>query len=581
MKVANWLIPFSFIGFSVSAPALASFEQNMVIIDSARPDLTIQSIFSEKAQAELFQQIRSALIKSSGFDPLSKSFDPIHIDAKIDTGMAKEIRGLVEDLLQVKVDENDAQIDIEGLSIETPGSTLRLHDISAVPGGLNFSLDVRLKNTVAFAKKIRVRLRPNPRHRSFADHFYVELKNTSVRAASLDSLSMDIPIRMRTGPDGSTKVGFDQSVLKIFDGLRASQLTKEITLHPGEISTPPFTLQIGNTRMPMRAGGLKEAVERRKGAIAKMMISPLADEIRDVPRMLFGKKLPEYTIPALIEYELPCFGKTGLSLLRYGQLGSDQLQAAFRIVHPDYPSSTHGVEHFDESTAATFDAIDHNRSNVVIGLGYRAISWALGSVITGCMKDTFPKDLILGPKGIEVRMDQPGNGLGVFALHAQTKVKWLISLVLGKRIIEFPIKVAPRLEMLPGSETNQTHLSLHLSDADLSNEVLLQGYSTIPSNLQDLRLKKMVLKKVRGQLQTALGTAKIDLPLAFAQGKDLKFAEVRSDGFGNLNLNLTLDPEVNSQAKDFWSLFTSYMTTLHKTKGDESSQAKVKNSAKK
>ncbi len=550
--------------FVVSTSLAAVPERKMVVIDSGRPDFTVQSIFSEKAQSLLLTELRGVLASEAGVDPLERHFEkPISLKFPIRNKMGAAIKEMVEEIINMRFESSEVMIEIEGLRVKSPHATLRFGAAQPRANGLDFTAMIRLKETVASVDRIVIRFKSNQNTRTFLDRFYVELKDMSLRAETLDSLAADISVRTDPQPDGSIKIGLDSGVLRTFDDVDPEKLAKELILIPGSIKLPEgFGLQIGRAVMPGDSRGLEEIVERRKVQIARMLMNPLAKELRAAPAKIFKKGTPSFTVPASVEMELPCLGKTGIRIMRYGVLGANQMQVALGLSHPTYPRSSHGFEHFDSATNAVYEKIDQDKASIVLGVGYRALAWGLKYGLDHCLADKIPKALQVGPQGVEVRLDEPGNGLGVFALHAQSKLKWLLRVVLGKKIIEFPVKISPSLDYIPRTASSDPKLKLDLSDADLSKEVLLSGYKSIPSNVEQLRLKKLVLKKVREQLQTGLGKAQLEIPLPFAKGEDLDFADIESDGFGNLNLNLSLDPKIHSEARGFWNLLSDYLKPM-------------------
>lgn len=552
-----------FLFFTIVVSAFAAPDRTVVVLNTARPDFYMQSIFSTKAQRQIIFQLRQAMKTTMGVDPLSHEFtENIHFESKLNPKMSSPIKDMVEGLIRMKFDAADLLIDIDGLKIESPAATVELKDVKLRTTGLQLTAELRLKQTKASAKKITIRFRPNGKSPTFVEHLYVELLNPTVSAEKLDSLSANVMVQTETLADGSTRIGFDGSVMGLFDRVDAEQLADELVFNPGEIRVPEgFGIQVGSVWMPLKKDGLTAAVNRRKANIAELMFTPLARELRHVPSKFFGNEAPSFVLPKVIRAEVPCFGNVGVELFRYGQIGKDQIQLAFGISHPTYPKSRAGFGYFDSATDRVHAEIERNDSSVVMGVGYRAMSWAMKTMLTGCMKDKLPPDLTLGPKGVIVRLDEVGNGAGIVALHAQSRVKKLMAFILGSPLIEFPIKLSPSLEFEPG-EDHVTKLHLDLGDADTSETILRNGYRSIPSNLGQLRLSKLAMKKVRSKLEMGLRDVKIDIPLPFAKGDDLKFAEIQADGFGNLNLSLQLDPEIDSEATDFWSIFSELLKPM-------------------
>jgi hypothetical protein len=562
LRIARFILCFVvFFSISLSNSYAAAPEQNTVVIDPSRPDFSFQSIFSEKAQNLLINQLRSVFTSEAGFDPLERHFEkPLQVRFPIKSNMGRAIKNMVEEVINTEIDSTEVIIDIEGLVVKSPNATVTLSSAHSNKNELNFDAGIRIKETVASVDRILIHFSTQPNRRTFLQKFYVELKGTTLHADSLDSLSVDIQVKTRLQPDGSIRVGLDSGVLRTFDDIDPKLLADELKLDPGTISLPPgFGIQIGRVVLPGDAKGLEEVVQRRKREIAHLLIAPLAKELREAPAKIFKNGPPYYTIPSHFEMDVPCLGNTGLRIMRYGVIGTNQLQVAFGLNHPTYHRTNHGLEYFDDATNAVFEKIDQRKSSVVIGVGYRAVAWGLKYGLDHCLKDKIPKTLQVGPQGVEVRLDEPGNGVGVFALHAQSKLKWLLRVVLGKKMVEFPLKIAPSLDYVPRTANSVPKLKLDLSDTDLSEEVLMSGYESIPSNVKQLRLKKLVLKKVRKQLQTSLGTAQLEIPLPFAMGEDLDFADLASDGFGNLNLSLSLDPDTRPEARGFWNLFSEYL----------------------
>ncbi|RYZ65424.1 MAG: hypothetical protein EOP09_14300, partial [Proteobacteria bacterium] len=426
----------------------------MVTIRNEIPDFYLQTIFSAKAQARLFSEARDALIAGAGFDLLSHTFDePIQIETPLNTAMGAQIRAVVEGAtglkfgdvgqtlnesadLQLRYATSHVKIEIEGLKIESPHASMFLDRLKAVRNGLDANILLKFRRTVISAKRIHVSFRTDDR-RSFMNKFFVELKETRLTAKKLLSLSVALGVRARNQPDGSVKLHFDPNVLNTFDQLTADTLMSELDFEPGTVRVPEqFTLQIGNARMAMRKEGVSEALQLRKAAVYRLFMDPITELIKDLPKKLIAGPEPGFTIPAIWETVLPCVGKIGIRLNRYGQVGSDQLQFGFNLVHSEYqPRKENSC--FSEEESLVHELIDRNDATVVMGVRDQLVSFALNQTLGGCKKDILtsaiapkpthpgqpakPSKVILGPKGFVARMDELGEGTGVVAAHAQVK----------------------------------------------------------------------------------------------------------------------------------------------------------------
>ncbi len=543
-------------------------DREVSVLTPGNPDFYMQMIFSEKAQSRIFQELRSLLISTSGFDPLNYRYkQTINVVAPINTEMNAAMKKLVEDVTGMKFGSTEVLVDIEGLRFEAPDASLKIDEFKSVPGGIDASVIVRLRQTVVSADRIYVHFRNPDGSRSFMNKFFVELKNTHVTATNLLSLSVNLGIQARLQRDGNVHVSFAPNVMQTFDKVTVNGLMNELTFVPGNIRVPKeFDLQVGTSAMPMREDGLAEAVQLRKAAVFRLMMDPIVKTIRDLPKTVFSDGIPKISFPSVLKTKVPCIGDVGIRLMRYGRVGKDQLQFGFGIDHPDYHRESGEKSCFDDAADTVYSQIDRNDASVVMGVHHNAISWVLNTFVNGCYLDKIPPSLKLGPQGIEARMDDLGKGTGVIAVHAQTKLKWLIGLIVGRRVLEFPVKVEPELDFAVNGGTKTTSLLLNLSEPDLSDKTMFEGYSKIPSNLDEIRLKKLVMKKVRAQLKDGLSTAKLTVPLPFAQGDDLSYAELKSDGYGFLNLSLSLDPEIRSESAEFWTLFSKSIQPYLKKK---------------
>ena len=597
------------LALAIAATASAQTAPNkMVIVDPHNPDAFFQTIFSEKAQGLLFSELRKVLIREADFDPLNHRLpDAIDIDTKLAIQMEPMIRNVIEGAIGTRLNAGELKVRIEGLHYESQKSGVQLQGAEVRGQAIDTTLQLRIRETVVQADRILIRIKPGKpkaiRMRgadgkvtwiqplggsSFLNDFFLEMKGASFRAKNLSSLSADLGVSVESQSDGSIRVGFKQGLLKVFDGLTADELKNELVFSPGTIRIPEgFGLQIGDVVMRVDPKKIEAALQQRKAALAKLIMAPIADEVKGLPAKLLKGQDLGFTIPAQFNIDVPCLGKTGIRISRFGVVGGDQILIGLSVLNASLPPSTDVStfnDQFSQAADATFSKIARDKSSVSIGVGQHLISWALETSLRGCMKDKVPASLGLGPAGVETHMDEANSaGIGSIALHAQTKLKWLIGLVVGKRMLEFPVKVNPRLTFRAGSDLSkeiemrkalsltpfakvspdtlralfgveQTKLILDLSGPDVTDQVLKGGYGEIPSNLNHVRLKKIVMKTVRSQLNDGLAKAQIEVPLPFAEGDDLSYANVGSDGFGNLVLDLRLDPTIAPDAANFWEL---------------------------
>jgi hypothetical protein len=459
----------------------------------------------------------------------------------------------------MKFAEADVLIDIEGLRYETPSATLRLGAAAVRPDGIDLPVAIRLRETKATVDRIVIRFRTNSKKRSFLDKFYVELKGTSLSSANLDSLSLDLVVNARTTPDGVTTLTLPTHSFTAFEAISAERLQQELVLDPGAVSTPNFSLNIGRTELDMRVEAFKSILETRKSELANLVFDPLVAEIKKVPAELLKSEKTSLAIPADLQFDLPCLGKTGVKIMQYGRIGANQLMIGLGLVHPEYRMGRATNNHFAESTDLLYDKIGNHHVTAAIAVRGRLIAWGIEKAARGCMKDKLPPGLATGPAGVHSHMRAGDGPDGIFAVHAQSNLKGLAKLLLGKPLVEFPVKVAPKLDFRSGG-LEPAKFVLDLSEADLSPETLRGGYDGIPSNIPDLRmLRKMVVKKVQKQLHEGLAKAKIEIPLKFLESPDVSYADIESDQHGHLDLLLSLDSEIQPGAHGFWESMAPYL----------------------
>lgn len=547
--------------------ARAAVPRQVFVADGARtPDLFIQSSFDDAAQEKVLTELRRALKASTGFDPLFHRFEKaLAVEAKINTKMNDLVKEMIQKLVNMKFDMLDAKILIEGLHYQTPEATLRIGSATARPDGIDLPVSIRLRQTVVTADRIRITFVPHMKTPSFLDEFYIVLRGANLKSKSLDSLALDLTINARTAPDGSTTFTLPKTSFSSYESIDPEQLKDELILDPGEVEIPYLSMNFGRTSLPARVEGLKEVLRRRNVQLAELVFKPLVAEIKKVPEKVFKSKKTSMVMPKEAEFDIPCLGKTSLKLLQYGQIGTSQLMLAFGFSHPEYPADSKSPSEFADSGDALHDRISQKNVTAAFGVRDRFIAWALEKALRGCMKDKIPPALRLGPAGVHARMGREDGGDGVLALHAQAGIKGLVRAVLGSPIIEFPIKVSPKLQFRSGG-AEPAMIVLDMTNPDLSDEVLRSGFDGIPSNLEKLRLKKKVIKKIRAQLTEALGKAKVEIPLKFLESPDVSYANIESDRHGHLDLLLTLDPSRQPGAANFWTNLSPYLNKIFVSK---------------
>ncbi|MBS1961113.1 MAG: hypothetical protein JST04_02775 [Bdellovibrionales bacterium] len=557
--------------FSPETPAIrrtiasASAERQIFDADPTRtPDLFLQSTFDYGAQGKLLSELRAALKSATGFDPLSHRLDKsIPIQAKIGSKMNALVKEMVQKLLGFDFQMGEVLIDVEGLHYETPEASLNLDSVTKREDGLDIPLSLRLRRTKITADRILIHFRSNATKPSFLDKFFIEFSGTTLSAESLDSLSVDLTVHAHANADGSIKLTLPKNTFSVFDRISAETLQKELVLTPGEIRLPEMSLNIGRNSRPLDVEGMKAVIETRKVHLANLVFDPLVQEIKKVPANLLKNQKDSLTIPSQIEFDVPCIGKTAVRLLQYGQIGPTQLFLGLGIVRSDYRPPAESAENFAQAGDILEEKISSGKFSAAFGIRDQFLAWAIQKGVETCAKDKIPAALALGPAGVHARMGSGDGEDGALGIHAMVTVQgklkaFLARLLLGRSSFGFPIKIAPKLNFRSGG-AEPAKLALNLSEADLSDETLMNGFDGIPSNVMELRFKKKVKAKIRGELQEALGKAKIEIPLGFLQNPDVSFADIESDRLGHLDLLLSLDPTLHPSAASFWSNLAPYL----------------------
>jgi hypothetical protein len=197
-------------------------------------------------------------------------------------------------------------------------------------------------------------------------------------------------------------------------------------------------------------------------------------------------------------------------------------------------------EDYEKSLENIRASIEEGKANIVVSISEDYINkLILNTVESGIWQSKLGKmQAQLGPEKVYVRMDENQEEINLFIDMVYTPEK-LQALAVGRKNLRFPLALKALLKIV--LKNGVPHFVLKLNYADISDETLLNGRLNIASTISKARFKKKILEDLRDKINGILNTEIVSIPLSNLSGVGLEETHFVSDGFGRMNVLLSLD----------------------------------------
>ena len=518
-------------------------------IQSNSPDIIVQMNHSKSAQAFIIDQLRSLIQKKTKIDPMQMRLEkPVEAIALLNSDMESHSKKMVDGFLNFNFNDGKVKIKMEGLQYEIKNAVILIKSIQASnEEGIDFQFDVELSDTLITADRIDISFLTPPKDRNaYLGQIHVALNKPSLYSKNLNSLKMKLVYNLKFNSQGKLELHSKADTYDIFESITTQDLENDIKFDPGEPQMNDIEIEIGSGHSTLNKDGIKVALQERKKNIAQLMFSPLVDLIRTIPEKMLKEKVETITIPTLFTF--PMLDKEiSLNLHSFGNAGEDQLRFAFDAAWDGRPNvknkAIEGAQSTDllQSTTLIHDRIHSGKVQAMISVKQELLSDLAMDLLNGQFKSAIPKRLSLGMDGIQFKMAGDDQG----AIHADIllNIGTVGKIITGKKRIKLPVIVRPRIEILNCNEEVPT-LQLSIAQIELNDR-----------EFESMRFKKLIRKIIRNKLHKLQADTLVEVPLAALKGLDPSVIDIQSDGYGRLNIGLSLNPDLGPAQQKFWEFF--------------------------
>lgn len=525
-------------------------------IKSNSPDIMVQFANSISNQSFLVNMIRKIIKEKSQIDPMQfKLEEPIEVIGNLSSDMEKNAKNMVDGFLNFPFNEGKVKIKMEGLNYEIKNAILFIQSVEASNAdGINIALTVELSDTMIQAEHISLGFITPPKNKNaYLSKIKIDLDKPYLYSKKLNSLKMKLVYNLKINESNQIEIRSTENTYDVFENITEEELASDITFNPGKAEINDVEIIIGDSHSKLNNEGIKNALQKRKRNIAKLMFDPLVDIIRTIPSKILKEKLESLVLPS--SFDFPFFYKTmNLKLHSFGNVTPEQFRFAFDSNWSGRIKHIQDAENFEKSEMNIQTMIEQEKSEMVISLNQDLFSDIAIDLVNGKFKASVPNRISMGEQGIRFKMKEINQG--IIAADVDVNIGLIGKIALGKRHLQIPVFITPKIEVV--EIDNIPTLKVSIEQIDLSNETLLFGKEEFKSNLNKIRFKKLVLKKLKKKFLELKNSVKISVPFKQLAGFDPRILNIQSDGFGRLNLYFSLNPNKGMPEKKFWVLVPKF-----------------------
>jgi hypothetical protein len=204
-------------------------------------------------------------------------------------------------------------------------------------------------------------------------------------------------------------------------------------------------------------------------------------------------------------------------------------------------------KNLQKSNELLHSQIASDRNTLIISLDQDFINKGMSIFLKDNEKELLegnvPSYMHFGQHGGFVIFDNDEQGKLVLDLLAREKFfkRMLMAIGTGRSKYFFPGVLIPEFSIV--NKNKIPHLVVKIKDVDITDDTLMNGAYGLASNLDRGWLKKLVTKYVRDEFKASIGSVLQELPLPMLEGLNISdVLEIKSDGYGRLNIMMDLSP---------------------------------------
>jgi len=593
----NYFFSFAlFLSLSVNAA------DNVLKFRNDNPDIVLQMKVNESNRQYLFNQIKESVRLFHDIDLLNEEIDLPLIELNdglvLEDYLDRRLAAILKKSLRFSLNQVSTNLDVYKLNYKLGQPVFKLKTsvsqdkfIDVILDFKIHSLDIDVENIlitnsspgVSFSAqyenngKIRVQ---GKEHMTLVDDIYLKLvspKDKPILSIQSEThqpavASGSIKVRIHKNTDGSLHLEYKGHEFNFFESNDADALAKNIKVFLAEGSKIGGIdgIEFGRKELRIKTD-IKDLVNKKRVFIMNMIKTPIAEAIKtsDIAKII-EDEINNVRVEGSVNYAIK--NNENLNGMQISsQINSvgfiDADQDSTQQLHLSTNNSVTWLNNlffspevlpfpFSNSSLhqMSLDKITNDirtgKSDLILSLGQDYINHLILNVTKGIIPipndpNTKKDDLIKsGKKGVFYILDDNSNSQGKIVMDILIKPNFFQSIGMAvatfRTKLYFPLIIIPEISL--GMKNNTPSLVFKVKDIDMSEDTLRQGLHGIGTNLNKGISRKLVINKIKQQLNPFIGSVIHTLPLTQLEGLNIgKIVKLTSDGMGRLNLSINLN----------------------------------------
>ena len=583
--------------------SLAAFgSDNLLKFRGDNPDLVLQMKVDENNRQYLFNQIRESIKLFYNIDLLNERVNLPLIELSeglvLEDYLDRRLAAILKKTLRFSLNQVSTKLDVYNLNYKLGQPVFKLksslvedNQIDVVVDFKFPSLDINVENILISNSSPGVQLSAQnenngkirvagKEHMTLIDDIYLKLvgqKDKPILNIESDEngpsvASGSIKIRIYKNEDNSLQLEYLGHDFSFFESQDAEVLAHKIKFFLGEDSKIAGLdgIEFGRKELKFNTD-VKDLINKKRVFIMNMIKGPIAEELKSSSiSTIIAEEVNKVRINGSINFAIKSNQKlngmaikteiNSVGFINADQEESQQLHLSTNnsvswlnnlFLEPEVlPFPFSKPELHQKSLDQITTDINLGKSDIILSLAQDYINHMILNITKGIIPipndpSTKKDDLIKsGKKGVFYILDDNSGSQGKIVMDILIKPNFFQSLGMAiatfRSRIYFPLIIIP--EVTIEMKGNTPHLVFKVKDIDMTEETLRQGIHGVGTNLNKGINRKLVIKKIKKQLNPFIGSIIHTLALTQLEGLNIgKITSLASDGMGRLNLNIHLN----------------------------------------
>lgn len=572
---------------------------NLLRFRNDNPDIVLQMKLNEGNRQYLFNQIRESVRLFYDVDLLNEEVELPLVELNdglvLEDYLDRKLAAILKKSLRFNLNQVSTNLDVYKLSYKLgqPAFKLRssLVNDQFIDVVLDFkirSVDIHVENILITNSspgvslssqvenngKIRV---TGKEHMTLIDDIFLKLVSPkdkpilSIQSTENEPAvaSGSIKIRIHKNNDSSLNLEYLSNDFSFFEGQDADVLANKIKvfLADGSKIGGLDGIEFGRREIKFKTD-IKDLVNKKRVFIMNMIKTPIADSIKnsEISEMM-AEEINEVKVDGSINFALKnneslngLGVKTVINTIGFINADQDESQQLHISTNnsvswlnnlfkePEvlpFPFSNSNLH--QQSLNNITNEIKAGKSDLIVSLGQDYINHLILNITKGIIPipndpSTKKDDIIKsGKKGVFFILDDNSGEQGKLVMDILIQPNFFQKLGLAittfRSKFYFPLIIMPEISL--EMKNNIPSLVFKVKDIDMSEETLRKGLHGVETNLNKGINRKLVINKIKQQLNPFIGSVIHTIPLTQFEGLNLgKIATLQSDNMGRLNMNI-------------------------------------------